>query len=226
MKKQISQIYHDILTDKEIIKIYETIEENEKKAGRYAFHNLKHIENVTITVEKILKDLKYEEEFIEKAKIACLLHDTGAVYGKEGHALKSYEYAKNYFSKNNITFEDIDLVLEAIKIHSDGFETDNIIALSLILADKLDVRKSRITQAGKKVVGNRQYTHIINIQIDILKGKMRVCFMTDGKIDFKELNEYYFTKKIFKSIRAFANKLKLQYEVLLDNQVWNFEESE
>ena len=55
---------------------------------------------------------------------------------------------------------------------------------------------------------------------------MRVCFMTDGKIDFKELNEYYFTKKIFKSIRAFANKLKLQYEVLLDNQVWNFEESE
>ena len=40
------------------------------------------------------------------------------------------------------------------------FTRKNLIALSLIFADKLDIKKSRISKEGKKIVGNRQYAHI------------------------------------------------------------------
>ncbi len=82
--------------------------------------------------------LNYNEDLIYSTKIASILHDTGALQGKDGHAFRSYEFAKKYFEDNNINLKNQEQVLEAIKIHSDGFDTDNVIALCLILADKLD----------------------------------------------------------------------------------------
>ena len=120
------KIYNQISSDKAIINIYKTIEENENINKGWAYHNLDHIKNVTNIVETILNELNYSEELITKAKIASFMHDIGCLEGKEDHANRSYEYAKEYFKRNNINFEDIDLVLEAIKIHRDGFNTKNI----------------------------------------------------------------------------------------------------
>ena len=36
----------------------------------------------------------------------------------------------------------------------------------------------------------------------------------------KEINEYYFTKKIFKGVESFSNKLDLKYILLMDNKEW------
>ena len=49
---------------------------------------------------------------------------------------------------------------------------------------------------------------------------MAVNFITDGNLDLKETNEYYFTKKVFKAIQSFSNKLGLNYYILLDNNPW------
>lgn len=214
-------IYDKIYEDKEIIEIYKEVEEYERKNGGRAYHNFEHIKNVNTIVEKILIELNYDKNTIYEAKIACLLHDTGAVEGKENHAYKSYEFAKKYLEKSHIEFSNIDLVLEAIKIHSDGFETNNIIALTLILADKLDIKKTRISEEGKKVEGNRQYSHIEDIILQIEDGTLKINFITDGNIDLEELNNYYFTKKVFKAIKSFSDKLNMNYIVLLDNKVWN-----
>ena len=59
--------------------------------------------NVKNLAEKILKVLNYEQYIIEETKIAAILHDVGAIQGKENHAYRSWEYAKNYFIKNNLT---------------------------------------------------------------------------------------------------------------------------
>ncbi len=130
-------------------------------------------------------------------------------------------YAKDYFFTNDIKFEGMDLVLEAIRIHSDGFDTNNEIALALILADKLDIKKDRISSFGLTIPGNRQYAHIEDIDILIKDGILTISFLSDNRIDLKELNEYYFTKKVFNAIKSFANKLGLKYKVLLDGEKWN-----
>ena len=220
MNNSLKEIYEKIYNDQSIRKIYTDIEKREILNKDQAFHNFEHITNVANMVKKILSELNVNEEIIYKAEIASILHDVGALEGKENHAYRSYEFAKKYFNDNKINFEGMDLVTEAIKIHSDGFETENIIALSLILSDKLDVKKNRISEEGKKYIGNRQYAHIENIIVNVKDKMLQIEFVTDGNMDIKEANEYYFTKKIFKSIKAFSQKMGLEYAVLLDNREW------
>lgn len=51
----------------------------------------------TYNNNNILTGLNFDENTIYKCKIACLLHDVGALLGKEGDAQRSYEYSKKLF---------------------------------------------------------------------------------------------------------------------------------
>ncbi len=212
--------FNKIQNDESIIAIYRKIYEHEEAEGSYAYYDYNHVNNVANYCEKILKSLKYDDDFICEAKIAAILHDTGCIEGKENHAYRSYEYAKKYLEKNNIPLKNKDLILEAIKNHSDGFITDNIIQLVIILADKIDIKKSRISKAGKQVEGNRQYQYINDIQFKITNNNFYINFICDEEINLEELNNYYFTKKVFKAIKSFSNKLNLSPKVYINNKLW------
>ena len=215
------EVYDFLSSNNDILKIYMKIENKEIKDGGWAFHNIEHVKNVSKVAEKILENLNFDEETIYKCKIACLLHDIGALQGKEGHAQRSFEYARKLFEDKNWIFDGYESVLEAIQCHSSGFETNNIIALSIILADKLDIRKTRISKAGKEIKGNRQYGHIEDIITNVQDDILTINFITDGKIIMKEVNNYYFTYKVFKAVEAFSKKLNLKHYILMDNKPWN-----
>lgn len=215
---EVKDVYNKLVNDNEIVKIYSLIEQEELKEGRYAFHNMQHILNVTNIATQLLNSLKYDEETILQAKIACFLHDVGALQGKDEHALRSYEYAKKLFQKNNWYFAGQDEVLDAIKNHSDGFDNDNILRLTIILADKLDIKGSRITEEGSKIPGNRQYCHINDIIIDVSISNLIINFVTDPEFDYDEFMNYYFNKKVFKAIESFAITLNLKYEITINNK--------
>ena len=214
------EIYEKIINDKKIIDRYENIRKFEDKTGGWAYHDLNHIKRVEKIIDNVLNKLDFDEEFIYKEKIACVLHDTGAILGKENHAYRSYLFAKDYFINNDIKFDDINLILDAIKNHSDGFETDNLYGIILIFADKLDMTKERLSSSGKKVKGNKEYSHVNDIDITIENNNLKINFITDGEVNLKEINEYYFTKKIFKGVESFSNKLDLKYIMLMDNKKW------
>ena len=169
----------------------------------------------------MLKQLGYEDSFIEEAKIAAILHDTGAIEGKKNHANRSYNFAKKYISDNNIILENEDLVLEAIKIHSDGFDSDNIIALTLILSDKLDIKYTRVAKEGYNVKGMRELQYIKDILVEINNKNLKIQFICDEKINKSELEDFYFIKKVFKAIIAFSSKMKLNTQVLFNDDEWN-----
>ena len=216
------ELYNKIKNDTLIIDIYNKIhefEDGDKEKG-WAYHDYNHVLNVADLVENILLILHYNEDLIYSAKIASILHDTGALQGKDNHALRSYEFAEKYFEENNINFKNKEQVLEAIKIHSDGFDTDNIIALALILADKLDVKYTRVAKAGKMVIGNRQFCNIEDIKVNTENDMFVFDFKTNSKMNLKELNEYYFTKKIFKAIDSFCNKVNKKYKIKLNDKEW------
>lgn len=214
-------LYNKIKNDTLIIDIYNRIHKYEDEKKGWAYHDYNHILNVSVIVENILSMLNYKEDLIYSAKIASILHDTGALQGKDDHAFRSYEFAKKYFEKNNINFKNKEQVLEAIKNHSNGFDVDNIIALVLILADKLDVKYTRVTEAGKMIIGNRQFSNIEDIKVNIEDNILIFNFKSNSKLNKKELNEYYFTKKIFKAIDSFCNKVDKKYKIKLNNEEWN-----
>lgn len=220
--KKIQDTYLTIYNDNEIRNIYNQtnyLEENEYKG--YAHHDFTHVCNVKDLSEKILKDLNCEQYIIEETKIAAILHDIGAVQGKKDHAIRSWEFAEKYFLEKNIVLRDKDLVLDAIKNHSDGFDTDNVIRLALILADKLDVKSTRITKLGGTIEGNRQFGNIDDIKICIENAILKISFITNQQFDKKELEKYYFMKKIGKAIKSFAEKFNLKYLVYLNEKVWS-----
>lgn len=214
------EIYDYLSSNDSVLKIYIEIEKTEIRDGGWAFHNYEHVKNVSKIAEKILTDLNFNQETIYQCKLACLLHDVGALQGKEEHAQRSFEYARKLFEDKNWIFEGSASVLDAIKNHSSGFETNNIVALSIILADKLDIKKTRISEEGKKIEGNRQYAHIEDIIINIQNDTLTINFITDGKIIMKEVNHYYFTDKVFKAIEAFSKKLNLKHYILMDEKPW------
>lgn len=213
-------LFEKILNDKEIIDRYYEVEKYEELNNGMAYHNILHVLNVTIMVEKILSYLEYNNTFIECGKIAAILHDTGANKGKDGHAYRSYVFAKDYLVRKKIKLQYENEVLEAIKIHSDGFNTDNIMALALILSDKLDVKSNRITKEGEKIIGNRQYKHVKDIDIKIEKQKLEINFLVDNHFDIVECEQYYFTEKIFKAIKSFCKKVDLRPIVMVNNKEW------
>lgn len=213
--------FSKIMNDKVIIDIYNKISEFEDLDKGWAHHDLAHVKNVAKLVESLLNQLGYEESFIEEAKIAAILHDTGAIEGKKNHAMRSYNFAKKYISDNNIILKNEDLVLEAIKIHSDGFDSDNIIALTLILSDKLDIKYSRVAKEGYNVKGMKELQYIKDILVDIHNKNLKIQFICDEKINKIELENFYFIKKVFKSIISFSSKMKLNPQVFFNHDEWN-----
>lgn len=212
--------FKKIEEDKEIIQVYKAVEVYEDLNGGWAHHNLDHVKNVADLVQIILSKLGYDENFIEEAKIAAILHDTGVTEGKKAHAIRSYNFAKEYLRKNNISLEYEELVLEAIKIHSQGFDTENIIALALILGDKLDIKYTRVAKAGYDIEGMKEMQYIKDIVVDIEDKALKIRFVCDDKIDKKSLEEFYFIDKVFKGIKAFSKKMNLKPVVLFNEDVW------
>ena len=72
---------------------------------------------------------------------------------------------------------------------------------------------------AKKVNGEPLLT-VNDIDITIENNNLKINFITDGEVNLKEINEYYFTKKIFKGVESFSNKLDLKYIMLIDNKKW------
>lgn len=212
--------FEKIANDKEIIRIYNEISKFEDLDKGWAYHNLEHANNVANLVEVLLKKLGYSDNFIEEAKIAAILHDIGALNGKKNHALKSYNFSKMYLKKNNFLLENLDLVLDAIKIHSDGFNSENIIALTLILSDKLDIKYTRIAREGYNVAGMKELQYIKDILVDIYDNTLKIKFICDDKINKNELEEFYFIAKVFKGIIAFSKKMKLNPKVFFNDSEW------
>lgn len=214
-------MFEQILNDSEILTIYREIEKIEIMTEGWAYHNLAHVKNVADLTEQLLRHLQEDNRFIEEAKVAALLHDIGSLEGKAGHAKRSYEYAKDYIKRHNITLKHEDLVLGAIKEHSNGFETNNPMALVLILADKLDVTKHRLAPAGYKIDGLNEIKLVESIEVSIINETLHVHFITQPNFNREAFENFYFSKKIFQAIKSFSKKMKLNYEIKLNQQEWD-----
>ena len=210
-----------LLNDPEILTRYQAIETMEEDTGGWAYHNLTHVKHVTLLTEQILRALNQDESFIEEAKIAALLHDIGSLEGKAGHAKRSYDYAKHYFKTHPFNLKYEDQILKAIKHHSDGFQTDDLMTLVLILADKLDITKQRLAPAGYEVVGLNEIQFIKQIQVEIMNETLHVNFIAHPQFNQKAFEDFYFAKKVFKAIKSFSKQLNLNYQIKLNHQNWN-----
>ena len=129
----------------ESVKIY--ISQADASLGALGFteHSFAHVTRVAETAGYLLATLGHGERTVELAKIAGYLHDIGNLVNRVDHSQSGAVMAFRLLDKWNFAPAEIALIVTAIGNHDEGTGVPvNPVAAALILADKSDVRRSRV----------------------------------------------------------------------------------
>ena len=111
----------------------------------YTEHSFAHVGRVAAEAKRILLLLGKEPRQAELAEIAGYLHDIGNIVNREEHAQSGAIMAFRLLDKMGMDAAESAEVICAIGNHDEGTaEPVSDIAAALILADKSDVRRSRV----------------------------------------------------------------------------------
>ncbi len=138
--------YKDIVRHPEILEYYERGNMILDKLG-YTDHSIAHTKLVAERAADILNSFGYGQDVIELAKIAGFLHDIGNAVNRNHHAEYGALLANEILKETDLDLKDRVHIVSAIANHdeSDGVAADPVSA-ALIIADKTDVRRSRVRQ--------------------------------------------------------------------------------
>lgn len=116
----------------------------------YTDHSTIHCSLVAERAAYILKKLGYSAQKVELVKIAGFMHDIGNAVNRTHHAEYGALLANDILKQTDLSVDDRILIVSAIGHHdeSTGGATDPISA-ALIIADKTDVRRSRVREKNK-----------------------------------------------------------------------------
>ena len=111
----------------------------------YTEHSFAHVGLVAEKVGYILTTLGYPERTVELAQIAGFLHDIGNCINRVDHAQSGALMAFHILTSMGMPPEEIAKIIAAIGNHDESSAVPvSAVAAALILADKTDVRRSRV----------------------------------------------------------------------------------
>ena len=111
----------------------------------YTEHSFAHVTRVATAAGEILASLGYSEREAELARIAGFLHDIGNLVNRIDHSQSGAIIAFRILDKMGMEPEEIAPIVAAIGNHDEGTGVPvSAIAAALILADKSDVRRTRV----------------------------------------------------------------------------------
>ncbi len=140
-----STVTYKYITQNEDIRTYIRNADAAVAAQGYTEHSFAHVERVAASVEMILKGTNTPERQTELGKIAAYLHDIGNVINRIDHAQSGAVMAFRLLDNLNMPAEEICTVISAIGNHDEHTAKPlNAVAAALIIADKTDVRRSRV----------------------------------------------------------------------------------
>lgn len=138
-------ITFECIKNDEIIREYIRRADRNLAAMGYTKHSFGHVTKVAEGAAEILTALGYDERTVELARIAGFLHDIGNVVNRADHAQSGAIMAFQLLTGMGMPAKEIGYVVSAIGHHDEGTAFPvNAIAAAVILADKSDVRRSRV----------------------------------------------------------------------------------
>ncbi len=136
--------YENLRRDSEILSYIEAANNVLGQIG-YTEHGMAHAVKTGSDASDILNALGYDARVCELAKIAGLLHDIGNAVNRYDHAQSGAFLAFELLRARNFPATEVIEVITAIGHHDEKTAAPvTPIAAALILADKSDVRSSRV----------------------------------------------------------------------------------
>lgn len=135
----------DLKKDHEVLVYLTRSTEYLSKLG-FTEHGLRHAGLVAVLAYKVLEQLHYDKRDCELAAIAGYLHDIANLVNRYNHGGTGALVAYHILSRMKMIPEEIALVVSAIGNHEEETGSAvNHVASALILADKSDVHRGRVT---------------------------------------------------------------------------------
>lgn len=164
--------YQDI-KENEAVKTYIKKADESLTALGYTEHSFAHVTRVAELASHILLTLGYSEREAELARIAGYLHDIGNVINRVDHAQSGAVMAFRILDNMGAEPEDIATIVTAIGNHDESTAFPvNAVAAALILADKTDVRYTRVrNQAFSNFdIHDRVNYSVKKSEVEVIKG--------------------------------------------------------
>ncbi|MCL2217787.1 MAG: HD domain-containing protein [Defluviitaleaceae bacterium] len=168
------------------------------KALGFTEHSFPHLCHTAETAAMILKEIGHCDDTVELAKIAGLLHDIGNMLNRAFHAASGAEIARTILERCGMPYKDIGVVCSAIGNHDEGSgKPVNVISAALIIADKTDVRRSRVQETCMENIladiHDRVNYAVTRAEIQTIHSgaKLFIRLCLDIDIDFTPVLDYF-----------------------------------
>lgn len=185
-------------------------------------HSFQHATLVAERAGMILEQLGFSEKEVDLARIAGFLHDIGNLVNRIEHSQSGAVLAFHLLEQRGFSPEEIAPIVSAIGNHDEGTGTPvGPVAAALILADKSDVRRSRVRNiASEKLDIHDRVNHSvtkselkINKEKTIIKLKLTVDTHESSVMEYFEI----FMERMILCKKA-AEKLNLEFKLFINEQ--------
>lgn len=188
----------------------------------YTEHSFSHVTHVAMMAGNILETLGYDAHTVEIAKIAGYLHDIGNLVNRVEHSQSGAVMAFSILHDLNCPVEDIATIVTAIGNHDEGTGVPvNAVAAALILADKADVRRSRVRNQdiSKFDIHDRVNYSVTDSKLTIGQDHDTVTLALTVDQSFSSVMDYF---EIFLHRMTFcrkaAHKLGMHFKLTINGQ--------
>lgn len=166
-------------------------------------HSFAHVTRVAEVAGQLLTELGYSVEDVELAKIAGYLHDIGNVINRIDHAQSGAVMAFRLLDNMGGDPEEISTIITAIGNHDEVTAYPvNAIAAALIIADKSDVRYTRVRK-------DADINHDIHDRVNYAVKKSSVYLSEDKKQLFLDLTIDTSVCRVMDYFEIFLNRMLL-----------------
>ena len=188
----------------------------------YTEHSFPHVLRVSDVAARILSVLQYSDHDVELVKIAGYLHDIGNLVNRVEHAQSGAVMAFRILDKLGMDTEDIADIVSAICNHDEGTAVPiNAIAAALILADKSDVRRSRVRNRdiASFDIHDRVNYSVRSSNLVIDEERKNITLVLDVDTEFGSVMDYFeiFLGRMILCRKA-AEKLGLRFKLNINEQ--------
>lgn len=189
----------------------------------YTEHSFAHVTKVSEMAKKILLELGYSKREAELAQIAGYLHDIGNVINRVDHAQSGAVMAFRILDKLGAEPEEIATIIAAIGNHDEKTAVAvNPVAAALILADKTDVRRSRVRNSDLATfdIHDRVNYAVEDSSTKISKDKKSIILNLKINTEISSVMDYFeiFLDRMLLCRKA-AEKLNLKFKLIINNQI-------
>ena len=141
-------ITYEQIKNNEEIRAYIRAADESLSALGFTEHSFAHVTRVATLAGDLLSRLGYGEHTAELARIAGHMHDIGNLINRVDHSQSGAIMTFRILDRLGMPPADIAAICTAIGNHDEGTGVPvNEISAALILADKCDVRKTRVRNA-------------------------------------------------------------------------------